>query len=98
MSPTTAEALQALADIESSLSGERECLEEFDLVRAFIESAGADSERWFWLASDCDGKDQDDFVMWLAGQVASKEEIDKCCDRFRARAAMLAARSTPGEG
>lgn len=94
MSPTTAEALQALADIESSLSGERECLEEFDLVRAFIESAGADSERYRWLRDGCDDK------LSEATRIAANcygIEWDAAIDQ--ARAAILAARSTTaGEG
>lgn len=43
----------------------------------------ANAARWRWLASDCDGNAQDDFIRWLAGHVASKSEIDERIDAFR---------------
>lgn len=44
-----------------------------------------DGERYRWLAEDCDGDDQDDFIRWLAGTVATKEEIDAKIDEARDR-------------
>lgn len=43
----------------------------------------ADAERWRWLAGDCDGNAQDDFIRWLNGHVASKGEIDAKVDAVR---------------
>jgi hypothetical protein len=39
-----------------------------------------DAERWRWLASDCDGNAQDDFLRWLSGTVAPKATIDAAAD------------------
>jgi hypothetical protein len=45
-----------------------------------------DADRWRWLANDCDGNAQDDFIRWLSGHVASKEEIDAKIDEAMAAA------------
>lgn len=39
-----------------------------------------DAERWRWLANDCDGNAQDDFIIWLGGHVGSKEDLDAAID------------------
>ena len=45
-----------------------------------IEQLEKDAARWRWLTADCDGDAQDDFTRWLAGTVASKEDIDAKID------------------
>lgn len=45
-----------------------------------VERDREDAERWRWLASDCDGNAQDDFLRWLSGTVAPKATIDAAAD------------------
>lgn len=100
MTPTAAEALEALGKICSELGGRIEPQESFeardalvklfDTLRAFIEGAGADSERYRWLRDIGD-------ATWasMASRVPEGAAgIDAAIDA--ARAAML-ARSTPSQ-
>lgn len=45
-----------------------------------MQSVIEDAERYRWLANDCDGDVQDDFIRWLSGVVVSKEKIDSIID------------------
>ncbi len=54
---------------------------------AEIARLRADAERYRWLANDCDGDGQDDFIRWLSGHVASRHDIDAAIDAAMAQRA-----------
>jgi len=45
-------------------------------LRRELEEARKNADNWNWLANDCDGNAQDDFIQWLARNVADKEVIN----------------------
>jgi hypothetical protein len=45
-------------------------------LRRELEEARKDADNWNWLASNCDEDAQDDFIQWLARNVADKETIN----------------------
>ena len=49
-------------------------------LRAEAEALRKDAERYRWLADDCDGNAQDDFIIWLNGHVCSRQEFDASID------------------
>lgn len=49
------------------------------------EACAKDAARYRWLANNCDGDAQDDFMRWLAGTVAPKEIIDTQIDEAMER-------------
>lgn len=53
-----------------------------------LEQQRRDAARWQWLASDCDGNAQADFVRWLSGIVTDKASIDAKIDGLRTAAAL----------
>lgn len=50
-----------------------------DALKAVVE----DAERYRWLADDCDGNAQDDFIQWLHGHVCNREQFDTAIDAAR---------------
>lgn len=53
---------------------------EITRLRSALADAQRDQARWRWLANDCDGDDQDDFIQWLASNVATREMIESVAD------------------
>lgn len=53
---------------------------EITSLRAEAEALRKDAERYRWLADDCDGNAQDDFIIWLNGHVCSRQEFDAAID------------------
>lgn len=49
-------------------------------VHELYTAGSPDADRYQWLMSDCDGDEQDNIIRWLAGTVASKEDIDAKID------------------
>ena len=66
--------------------------ERIDELERRLAEAEKDAVRWNWLVNDCDGNAQDDFIQWLARNVATKEQINE-----KANAA-IAAQSKAGKG
>jgi hypothetical protein len=47
------------------------------------DAAVADAERYRWLANDSDGDAQCNFVRWVNGHIATREEFDAAIDAAR---------------
>jgi len=54
--------------------------EQIERLRAENKALRKDAERYRWLANDCDGDAQDDFIMWLRWNVCGRLEFDAAID------------------